>query len=144
MELLALRWIYGKAVATKLGTAEEAQFEALVADLRKLRGSVLGAEEELTDLRVECQTIEDVAYCMTSWTEQMPTDGTRLEVIQGLTTAADQITGQEIADASALRAALVAAEERSATLKDKAIDKMTEAATVGVQIGAGTPPAARP
>jgi hypothetical protein len=141
MEVLALRWIFGKGIATRLSQAEESRFASLVEDMRNFRGTVLGAPEELAELTEECQEVKEASYCMATWTELMPSDGTHIEVIQGTTTGADAITAQEIADAAGLRTALVESEKRSATLKDKALDQMSEAATVEVQIGAGTPPA---
>ena len=43
----------------------------------------------------------------------MPTDGTHLEVIQGLSNAADTVTRQEIGDAGLMRKALLRSEEQS-------------------------------
>ena len=77
-------------------------------------------------------------YCLAKWTQLMPTDGTHIEVIQGLTSAANSITMQEIRDAAELREALLESEKRSAKLKDKAYDRMTEPADVEVQVGLGS------
>ena len=49
MERLALRWIFGKAVAIPLAKEVERRFDDVIEDLRKFRGNVLGAPEELYD-----------------------------------------------------------------------------------------------
>jgi len=67
----------------------------------------------------------------------MSTDGTHLEVVQGATNAADDITQREIADAAELREALLESEKWSAKLKEQAHDQMTQPATIDVHVGAG-------
>ncbi|WP_218160015.1 hypothetical protein [Streptomyces sp. PAN_FS17] len=141
MELPALRWIFGKAVATPLDSAIEARFEEFVTELRKFRGAVIGEPDEvpqLPQLPQECAEAAEKVHCLAHWSELMPTDGTHVEVVQGVTTAADQVTGREIEDAEALRAALLAAEEETARLKQRAHDRMTKPADLEVHIG--TPP----
>jgi hypothetical protein len=140
MELHALRWIFGKAVARRLAKEMEARFGSLVDDLRTFRGQSLGTPDEAPELTTECQQVPERVYCLAAWTEVMPTDGTHLEVIQGITSAADAITAKEIEDAAGLRVALLESEQRSAKLKDKAIDQMTEPASIDINIGSdGTP-----
>ncbi|MEE3918929.1 hypothetical protein V2I01_12330 [Micromonospora sp. BRA006-A] len=73
------------------------------------------------------------------WTELMPTDGTHLEVVQGVTTAADAVTAKEISDAEALRRRCSTARCRP-TGRTKAYDQMTEPADVDIRLG--TPPGA--
>jgi hypothetical protein len=138
MEKLALRWIFGKALEQPLDAPIEARFDEIVADLRKYRTNVLGTPDEAAELTTECQEWEEKALCIAKWTDLMPTDGTHVEVVQGVTSAVDAITAKEIADAAELRTALLESEKRSAQLKDKALVHMTEPATVGVRIGMGT------
>jgi hypothetical protein len=135
MELLALRWIYGKSVVTKLARDVERQFTVLMKDMADFRTKYFGSADEADDLNKECQAVEDRTYCLACWKETMPTDGTHIEVVQGLTSAADDITSQEIADAAALRAALIDNEKKRSALKDKAANQMTEAAKIIVAVG---------
>jgi hypothetical protein len=137
MEQLALRWIFGKTVAFPLVKGIEDRFTALITELRKFRRDVLGAVDEVVDLAKECQEAPEKFRCLATWTELMPTDGTHMEVVQGATNAADDITGQEIADAAGLRKALLESERWSAKLKDQAHQKMSEPAKIEVQVGAG-------
>jgi hypothetical protein len=139
MELLALRWIFGKAVAGKLRPDIEKRFQELVEDLRKFRGDTVGQPDEVPELKSECQETPQKVYCLATWSELMPTDGTHIEVVQGATNAADTVTKQEITDAEAMRQALLASEQQDGKLKDRAYDHMTEPADVEVHIGS-TPP----
>jgi hypothetical protein len=136
MEQLALRWIFGKAVAVPLASEVEARFTAIVDDLRAYRNDVLGAPDEIVALDTPCKPVPEKFACLASWAELMPTDGTHIEVVQAATSAADLATKQEIDDAAALRSALVESEQRSAGLKDKAAQQMTEPATINVRVGA--------
>lgn len=138
MELLALRWIYGKSVVTLLSHDVEARFAVLLKDIAAYRTQYLGSPDEADDLSDACQAVEDRAYCIACWKETMPTDGTHIEVVQGLTSAADDISSQEIADAAALRAALIDAEKKRSVLKDKAASQMSEAAKIVVAVGDAT------
>jgi len=140
MESLALRWIFGKTLAVPLSREVESRFDALVDDLRTFRSDVLGAIDEVAELTEECQEAPEKYRCLATWNELMPTDGTHIEVIQGVTNAADAITGQEIADAAGLREALLEGEKQSAKLKDKAYDQMTQPATIKVHVGTGDLP----
>jgi hypothetical protein len=128
LELAALRWIYGKSVATLLPDNIESRFQALVDEIRTFRGDVLAEPDELPTLEKPCQDTPERVYSMASWTEVMPTDGTHLEVVQGITSATDQITSPEIDDAAAMRKALLAGEQQAAKLKDRAYEQMTEPA----------------
>ena len=136
MEKLALRWIHGKSVAVPMASSVEARFDEIVDDLRKFRADVLGAVDEVVELDAPCKEAPEKFVCMASWTEVMPTDGTHLEVVQGITSAADDTTKSEIESAEELREALLESEKRSAKLKDTAIDQMTEPATIDVRVGA--------
>ncbi|MGC4847581.1 hypothetical protein ACLQ3F_10095 [Micromonospora sp. DT15] len=135
MELAALRWIFGKAVATRLAPAVEEQLATFVDELAAFRTSHLGTGDEMPELTGECQEVPERVYCLAKWAELMPTDGTHLEVVQGATTAADAITSKEITDAEALRAALLDGELQTNRLKTRAYDQMTEAADVDIHLG---------
>ncbi|WP_030242178.1 MULTISPECIES: hypothetical protein [unclassified Streptomyces] len=135
MELPALRWIYGKAVVKQLGPEIEASFEKLVEELRTFRGDIIGDPDEVPELTAECQDTPAPVRCLAKWSELMPTDGTHVEIVQGVTSAADPVTTQEIEDAQAMRQALLAGEQQAAKLKDRAYDRMTQPADIEVHIG---------
>lgn len=135
LERSALRWIFGKAVAARLSPEIEARFDDVVEDLRRFRGNMIGAPDEVPELSRKCEPVLDKVHCMATWTELMPTDGTHVEVVQGMTSAADAVTGKEIDDARKLRKALLANERQTARLKDRAYDRMTQAAEIKVHLG---------
>lgn len=136
MEVVALRWIYGKAIAGVLPPKTEAAFANLVDDLQKFRGLRVGSPDEMPELTTDCQEIPEKIYCMAKWNELMPTDGTHIEVMQAITTAADPVTALEIADAESLRAVVIENERSALALRDKAKDQMTQPADLQITIGA--------
>ncbi|MEU4794069.1 hypothetical protein AB0F95_30625 [Micromonospora tulbaghiae] len=138
MELTALRWIFGKVVATSLAPQVEHELAAFVDELTTYRTGHLGTGDEMPELTTECQDVPERVYCLAKWTELMPTDGTHLEVVQGATTAADAVTAKEISDAEALRAALLDGEVQTNRLRTRAYDQMTEPADVGIHLGAAS------
>ncbi|MBU2667489.1 hypothetical protein KOI35_28650 [Actinoplanes bogorensis] len=135
MELTALRWIFGKAVATRLDPRVEDRLQKFVDELSKFRTEALGSADEMPELGEPCQDVPEKVYCLAKWSELMPTDGTHLEVVQGATTAADAVTAKEITDAEELRAALLESERQSNRLKTKAWDQISEPADLDVHIG---------
>jgi hypothetical protein len=136
MELAALRWIFGKSVAKPMDATSEKAFAGVIADLEKFRKDNLGSADEQPNLKTACQEVADAFVCMAKWYELMPTDGTHCEVVQSTTTAADVDTRRELDDAAELRKALNESQKRSATIKDKAIDKITSAAKLDVRVSA--------
>lgn len=136
MELMALRWIVGKAKAMPMDARHEKAFARVIADLDAFRKQQFGTPDEQPLLTTPCQEISDDYPCIAKWSDFLPTDGTHIEVVQSATTAADSDTRAEIDDAAALRTALNESEKRSAAIKDKAIDKMTTAAKLDVQVSA--------
>ncbi|MCZ7434835.1 hypothetical protein O7598_00330 [Micromonospora sp. WMMC241] len=136
MELAALRWIFGKAVATRLSGEVERILADFVDELAAFRTDHLGTADEMPELTTECQEVPEKVYCLAKWSELMPTDGTHLEVVQGATTAADAVTSREITDAEALRAALLDGEVQTNRLRTKAYDQFTEPADVDIHLGA--------
>lgn len=136
MERLALRWIFGKAVAVGLAPEIETQFEKIEEDLNRYRGNKFGSPSEIIELDRECRDFEEKVYCVSKWRELMPTDGTHLEVIQSCTSAADQFSRNEVDDADKLRNAMIENQKQDAELKKKAINQMTSPANIDINIGA--------
>jgi hypothetical protein len=90
MERLALRWIHGRTTR-KLDAAVEARFDLIEADLKKYRKERFGAELEMMDPDAK-GAFQEKFEVLATWTDFMPTDGTHLEIVQGMTTAADETT----------------------------------------------------
>jgi hypothetical protein len=61
------------------------------------------------------------------WRELLPTDGTHLEVLQGMTTAADAAVAASAARTVQLDAARIAEQEQDTELKKKAVALATTA-----------------
>jgi len=134
MEKAALRWIFVKSVEA-VDQELETRFEGVVADLEDYRKTVIGAEREMGELSAPCAPAPDLFRCMARWEELMPTDGTHIEVVLSTTSAADAITTKEIADAAAVRAALLQKQGLTSALADKAKSLMTEPAKIEVRLG---------
>ena len=134
MERLALRWIFGKTVENKLEAEIENQFDEIEKDIKKYRKTMFGSSSEIIELDKECKDFEEKFDCIAKWQDLMPTDGTHLEVIQSITSAADQFSKNEADDANELRNAMVEGQKQDIELKKKAIGQMTSAAKTDVHI----------
>ncbi|MCX4564657.1 hypothetical protein OHA02_52215 [Streptomyces phaeochromogenes] len=148
MELVALRWIFGKKIDGALDPAVEASFDDLLEDLAAYRTESFGDSQEIaltnggepsteygepgTD---SCPSIRDIAPCIGRWTELMPTDGTHVEVIQGSSTAADSTTARKADDDAALRKARLKDLTAETALKHNAGEHITEPTDVTIRIG---------
>ena len=94
MERLALRWIHGRTIQ-KLDAAVESRFDDIEADLKKYRKDRFGAELEMMPPAAD-GTYQEKYESLATWTDFMPTDGTHLEIVQGMTSAADATTAAVI------------------------------------------------
>ncbi|MGW1675187.1 hypothetical protein [Streptomyces sp. NPDC002324] len=148
MELVALRWIFGKKIDGALDPAVEASFDGLLEDLAAYRTESFGDAQEIALAEgVEpsaagggpgaesCRSVREVAPCIGRWTELMPTDGTHVEVIQGYSTAADTTTAREAGDAAALRKARLQDLGAETALKHSAGEHLKEPTEVTIRIG---------
>jgi hypothetical protein len=136
MERDSLGWLFAKVGVDRLGASARKAIEAIVKDLETFRKANLGTSDEQPDVSAPCAAVEDKFICIAKWEELMPTDGTHIEVVQSVTTAADPATQAEIDDAAELRQALNESEKRAAQMKDKAITQMTAAADLEVFVSA--------
>jgi hypothetical protein len=105
----ALRWIHGKVVTGPLDVASERAFDRVEGELSDFREHNFGSSTEtsILDAVVDggCPVFEERFICMGTWEEQLPTDGTHIEVVQSKTTALDSVLAGELADAHELRQA---------------------------------------
>jgi hypothetical protein len=132
MERLALRWMHAQTTR-KLRPAVEAQFDAIEADLKAYRNERFGDEMETMSTDAD-GVFQEQFDTLATWTDLMPTDGTHIEVVQAFSMAADELTLRESEEASKLRQAVLAGHQDDAKLKSKAIDQMSEPASVDVTI----------
>lgn len=126
-EKLALRWIIGKVKGGALDAKTEAAIQRLVDDLAQFRTTAFGDPLESPVTGERSAQVSDRSITMGRWSELLPTDGTHLEVLQGMTTAADLATAASVDRSHQLSAALVAEQEQDAELKRKAVDLATTA-----------------
>jgi hypothetical protein len=132
MERLALRWMHAQTTR-KLRPAVEAQFDAIEADLKAYRNDRFGDEMETMPADAD-GVYQEKFDTIATWTDLMPTDGTHIEVVQAFSMAADELTLRESEEASKLRQAVLAGHQDDAKLKSKALDQMSEPASVDVRI----------
>lgn len=136
MELEALRWIHGKAVARRMSAPVEKGFQEVVADLRKFRTDVLGTLEDVAELDEPFQQAPESFTCLTEWSPLTSTDGAHVEVVQGITSAADAAMAAEIASAADMRDAQPEDQKRSAELNERAMGQTTESARIRIRVEA--------
>jgi hypothetical protein len=132
MERLALRWIHGRSTK-QLDARTEARFDDIEADLKKYREERFGDPTETMDPAAD-GFYQEKFDKIASWTDLMPTDGTHIEVVQAYSMAADELTLRQARDAAELRGAVIASHDQDAKLKKKAVDKMSQPASVEVTI----------
>jgi hypothetical protein len=139
-EQLALRWIFGQTTETPLSAELEATFAKLQKELNDYRRLNFGDERE-TVIQPDGTSpkFEEKSLYLGQWTELMPTDGTHVEVVQAMTSAADTLTQGEIDDAHNLRTRRITGEERDNALKQKAFTDMKKPVDAQVRINAGDP-----
>ena len=117
-ERLALRWIVARVRDGELDPTTEAAFLRIVKELKDYRETFLGGpnETKLIDGRVEEKFV-----VLGRWAELLPTDGTHLEVVQGMTTALDADSSIDRKSDRSLQDARTIGEEQDAELKKKAV-----------------------
>jgi hypothetical protein len=143
-ELVALRWIFDKVMSHKSDAKKEAAFAKIVKELEsfrtssfgdKLETAITGTVESHTEHADDdtCPVYEEKFLCLGHWHEVMPTDGTHVEVVQGMTSAEDPFTTIEVDTANKLRAMSILSQEQDVELKKKAVTAMADV-TTGVTI----------
>jgi hypothetical protein len=121
-EQTALRWIYGHTTETASAAIESA-IKTLVNDIREYRTAFLGGVAEVAIGQAdgsECPAVDHPFQCLGTWNELLPTDGTHIEVVQGSTTAMDEVSEQAINDAHRMTVAQEALRGAQANATDAA------------------------
>jgi hypothetical protein len=120
-ERLALRWIIGKVRDEPPDPASEEAFAKIAAELAAYREQSFGDATETNLGGKNEDALQEQVLVLASWNELLPTDGTHVEVVQSMTSAADEFTRTEIEDVRKARSARVSGEEQDVELKKKAI-----------------------
>lgn len=131
-ERQALRWIFGKTVDTPLDPEKEAAFDRLEADLRQYRLQTFGHEEETPPAGPD-GTVQEKVLPLATWTEKLPTDGTHIEVVQSMTTAADPFSRAEMRVARRMQSAVLAEKQREVALLAEQVEAAKQEAAAAAQ-----------
>jgi len=129
-ERQALRWIFGRVVDTPLDDAMEAAFDQFEADLRQYRLDSFGDEREAPTGPAGDDQIVERFLRLARWNELLPTDGTHVEVVQSMTTAADQTSQAETATSAAWQAALLAEKQRGVELLAEQVEEAKQCVAI--------------
>ena len=94
-ERLALRWIITKSM-TSIDPQKESIIGNIISDLNSFRNTNFGPTETTIVSSPTGDELIEKFLMLGRWNETLPTDGTHMEVIQGITNACDQHTKDEI------------------------------------------------
>lgn len=139
-ERLALRWIIGKVLGQTLDQATEEAFATVSTQLGEFREQSFGDAAEIP-IDEDSAEIEEKYLTLAHWTELLPTDGTHVEVVQGMTSAVDSHSASEIQSERQLRNARLVNEEQDVELKKRAVAQIPQSAKdklVSYNIAIGT------
>ena len=123
-ERLGLRWIVGKVQGEPLDAPTEQRFQAIIDDLRAYREVSFGDESEIKLGGQSGLDLQQKFLTLGRWAELLPTDGTHIEVVQSMTSAADDLTKADLDDLRRVRTAQAAGEEQDVELKKRAVTQV--------------------
>lgn len=120
-EAQALRWIYDRKISGKGSTATEKLVSTVTKQIEQYRKESFGDVTELQSGRAQdgCPPITQKFTCLGRWQETIPTDGTHLEVMQATSSAADDYSREQLADADRLRDERVKRTQRGSALLEQ-------------------------
>lgn len=130
-ERQALRWIFGKTADTPLDAETEAAFDRLEADLRQYRLDTFGHENEAPESGTGA--VREKVLTLGTWTEKLPTDGTHIEVVQSMSTAADPFSRAEMRAANRMQTALLDEKQREVALLAEQVEAARQQAAAAAQ-----------
>jgi hypothetical protein len=131
-ERQALRWIFGKTVDTPQAPETEAAFDRVEADLRQYRLDTFGHPDEAPAPGPD-GTVQARVLSLGTWTEKLPTDGTHIEVVQSMSTAADPFSRAEMRAANRMSSALLAEKQREVALLAEQVEAARQEAAAAAQ-----------
>jgi hypothetical protein len=135
-ERLALRWMVAKVLGVPLDSETEQAIVRIDTELREFRTTSFG--DPLETKIGTGDTLEEKFLTLGRWTELLPTDGTHLEVVQGITSAIDGYSSAEIEAIRQARALSVSNEEQDIELKKKAVGQIGAKGQLNVNVEIAT------
>ena len=137
-EQLALRWIIAKVRDQTLDAQTEAAIARVVDDLNAFRTASFGDAGEGPATAAN-GAVSQKSLVLGHWEEVLPTDGTHVEIVQSMTSAADADGQERLRVAAQLLATQLTAEQQDVELKKKALALSTAANTkMNYQVSIGT------
>lgn len=135
-ERLALRWMVGKVLGVPLDDELEQAIVRVDGEFRQFRTESFG--DPLETKVGTGDALEEKFLTLGRWPEMLPTDGTHLEVVQGITSAIDAYALEEI-DATRKQRALAASnEEQDIELKKRALNQIGAKGQLNVNVDIAT------
>lgn len=137
-ERLALRWIVARVRDAELDPATEAAITRIVDELNAFRLEVFGDANETRIEGTDGAELTEQFVLLARWNELLPTDGTHVEVVQGMTSAADDFTRMQLQDTRNMLVARIDGELQDVQLKKRALDQIGAKGPANVEIRIGT------
>ncbi len=131
-EALALRWIYATTVAAPGSPELEKLIKQIVDDLAAFRSGAFGVEETTVDIDADCPEVTEKYLCMGHWYENMPTDGTHLEVSLSGSSAADANSLRDLEDTDKIRKGNLESQQADNELKERIGEKIDQPVQVKI------------
>ncbi len=135
-ERLALRWMVSKVLGVPLDSEIEQAIVRVDGEFRQFRTESFG--DPLETMIDAGDTVEEKFITLGRWTEVLPTDGTHLEVIQGITSAIDAYALEEIEATRKQRAMSASNEEQDIELKKRALSQIGAKGQLNVNVDIAT------
>lgn len=133
-EEAGLQWIFTRGQA-QIPPETEAYINDLVTQVRDYRLEHLGGADELVHEETDgCPELEEQFVCLGVWDEVLPTDGTHIEVLHAVSTAADEIAESQVETARALQAESVKTAAAENALRTTANQRITKDGSPAVNI----------
>jgi hypothetical protein len=140
-ETAALRWIYERRISGPASSSAERLISKIVKELSNHRRANFGTDQELqVTSGTDCPSVSEKYVCLGRWEETLPTDGTHLEVLQATSSAADDYSREELADADALRHEQIERVKRENALRQKAETQGMGELSTEIDVNVGVEP----
>jgi len=135
-ERVALRWMIAKVLGGSLDPELEQALVRIDGEFRQFRTASFG--DPLETKIGTGDALEEKFLTLGRWTEMLPTDGTHLEVIQGITSAIDAYALEEIEATRAQRAMEASNEEQDIELKKRVLSQIGAKGQLNVNVDIST------
>jgi hypothetical protein len=135
-ERIALRWMVAKVLGVPLDSETEQAIVRIDSELSDFRTGTFG--DPLETPIGSGDTVEEKFLTLGRWSELLPTDGTHLEVVQGITSALDDYGSAETEASRKARALSASNEEQDIELKKRAISQIGAKGQLNVNVEIAT------